>query len=207
MENKILKKKYIVDNLYKYLTVKQQRLFDLYYLFNRDTLKAARMYIKETGGKEGRNGEIAIKSHYRNYPILRLAIEVNDCNISDLSEEEPIESPTLEWTLVETMKLYKHTEKEFFKYEEKVSEWKEEYGTIEQLIEMRDKYKKEMKELLKQITDFQNKFGEMLNDDSLKIGMLSDSDLMTELKKYTNEAQEYLAKEKWYNRNKIKEVA
>lgn len=208
MRENVLSKKYVVDVLYKYLTIKQRRLYDLYYLFNRDALKAAKMFIEEYKLKSSRLNEKLIKRNYTKYVLLKLAIDVNNCDIEELREEARVDNPTLEWTLTETMKLYKHADKEFKKYDELVIEYegKEEkdMDVLGKLINLRDKYQRDMKELLKQITDFQNKFGEMLNDDSLKIGMLSDEALMGELGIYVEEAKEYLSKEKWYAKNKLK---
>lgn len=193
----VISKKYIVDGLYKYLTKNQKEMYDIYYKYNRDL----NLCVKELLGKkyddsteDGKRQIVVWKQYYRKYPLLKLALEVTDSEI----DVEKIDSPTLEWTLSELMNLYKHAEREFYRYEKDFVD-----NHKEGAIEKRDQYKKEMKELLKQITDFQNKFGEMLSDDSLKISMLSDDKFIEDLGAYTKEANEYLAKEKWYKKAEV----
>jgi len=107
-------------------------------------------------------------------------------------EEQYNEKPTLEWTLNQLMKLYRDYEDRFNYIKD--SKDPDVYDMIESI-------KKNMGVLLKQITEFQTKFGQMIDDDALRISKLSDKALGEEIERLTAECKDYLKRKRWYDEN------
>jgi hypothetical protein len=175
------------------MTEKQKVLYDAYFQCNRDRKEIAKKlgYTRRT-----------VDQYLTRYWVVQLAIEVNDMEAGVL---EKIDNPTLEWTLQENMRLYQHAEREFIKFDEMCV--KNDFGDGTINLELRDRYKKDMREMLKQITDHQNKFGEMLNNDTLEIGKMTTKELIAEYKKLNGEVEKFLSKEKdkWNRETYLKE--
>lgn len=172
---------YLIKLSYDDLYVKQKEIYDLYYECNRNW--------DEVGRRLKRPGK-AVQVTFSKQLKLKLAIYVRDY-FNDIKHYT--ETPTLEWSLTQLMRLYNDYEERFEAL--RSNKDPEVYDMIESI-------KTKMSNLLKQITDFQNKFGQMIDDDILKISKLADHELSEEINKMIDESKEYLSRKKWYDNKK-----
>lgn len=138
------------------------------------------IYDFKTSGKSVKE----FASSYENYPNVDKYINTNkNLKLAALLVRMPVnqkaetpidhgELPTLEWTLSELMSLYKSSK------------------------DSGDEDK--MAKLLKQITDYQSKFGEMINENALRYGQMSTQELMDSVKPLMEDIQKYINKKKWH---------
>jgi regulator of replication initiation timing len=172
---------YLIKLSYDDLYVKQKEIYDLYYECNRNW--------DEVGRRLKRPGK-AVQVTFSKQLKLRIAIYIRDY-FNDIKHYT--ETPTLEWSLTQLMRLYNDYEERFEAL--RSNKDPEVYDMIESI-------KTKMCNLLKQITDFQNKFGQMIDDDILKISKLADHELSEEINKMIEESKEYLSRKKWYDNKK-----
>lgn len=108
--------------------------------------------------------------------------------------------PTLEWNLEQLMTLYED-------YQERFNELKATKDTIEDYDDRMESIKSKMQALLKQITEFQAKFGQKIDEDVMRINKLSDDELAKEFDALIRECGLYINKSKWHNKKYTNEVA
>lgn len=174
-------KRYIVEKLMDMMTDRQLETYKLFYECGRDK--------KEVAKRLGIKVE-SIRQYFTYQKILRLAIEVTDME----EGSRPMTNvPTLEWTMNENMTLYHLAKREFERYDKEIADGARDKVTIG----LRDKYQKDMKEMIKQITDHQNKFGEMLDKDALNISGMDKARFRNEFREYVKEFEDYFSKESW----------
>ena len=164
------------------MMTEKQRLIYKYYF---ETGRSRKEIAKRVGIKYE-----SVCQYLKTQKILKLAIEVTDME----EGVKPMTTvPTLEWTMNENMTLYNLAKKDFEIYDKMISEGQRDIETIK----LRDKYQKDMKDMVKQITDHQNKFGEMLDRDALKVTSMDKDRFKREFEDLSREFQEYFSRDSW----------
>lgn len=140
--------------------------------------------------KEMNYVENSVRTIWKNYPLVKIVVALKELD-NEKSARQMAETPTLEWNLNQLMILYQDYQERFDRVKDDKSIAN--YDQVENI-------KKQMQSLLKQITEFQAKYGQKLDDDILKISKMSDEELASELKRLTYECDKYLKKPKWYDK-------
>lgn len=106
--------------------------------------------------------------------------------------------PTLEWTIGEMREMYDTVKSRVVSCRKMLEDSDIDTDRLKEINKMIDRDEKMQSTILKQITDYHNKFGEMLDEEFMRISRLSIEELVDTIQNLSGEVVSLLKKEKWY---------
>jgi len=173
--------KEVIRVLYRTLSDKQQKFWDVY--LEKDMVMSATSNILGISQVAG--------NKYKHVKAISIMVDLVKNQDTDLKEYKKL-IPTLEWTLGEYTKMYQSVL-------DRINSYEREFNTSKdtKYLEIIDKLENKQQNLLKDIKDYQKKFGDKIDEDDLKLKEMTLDELIKDFNKYKEEVGRMLLDSEW----------